>query len=82
MKSYVNIASKSFGEGERLNALREKILTERGYELKKNPELEFRRNPGIQFNEWNLVEGNNDLSVKEEKNLYVSDWQLIISTKT
>ena len=82
MKSYVNIASKSNGDTARLNAFRKRIQDERGDELNKNPDLKFRRNWSILFNDWQLLDENDNISKQDERNLYVSDWQVINTAKT
>ena len=82
MKSYANITRGTVGESERLNAFRKKILDERRNELNNSPDLNVRRDWSVLFNEWQLLDEDDNGLIQEDKNLYVSDWQMINQIKS
>jgi hypothetical protein len=77
MKSYVNITRGSMGEAKGLNAFRKRILDEKSDALKNNPDLNIRKDRGVRFNEWQLLDEDDNGLKQDDKNLYVSDWQMI-----
>lgn len=82
MRSYVNITKGSIGEIERQNAFRKGILDKKSNELKNNPNLNLRLDWSGPFNEWHLSDEDDNVTMQDVKNLYVSDWQVISQVKT